>query len=58
MDKWKLASLVTLTATSISLIFIGWDSEGGGWLSQLALIFGGFFLGHVVTEILNVGEEE
>jgi len=58
MDKWKLASLVTLTATSVSLIFFGWDSEGGGWLSQLALIFGGFFMGHVVTEILNVGESK
>jgi hypothetical protein len=58
MDKWKLASLVTLTATSVSLLFIGWDWDFGSWLWQGALVAGGFFLGHVVTEVVNTGESK
>ena len=54
--RLETVSNIVMTAVGVVLIDVGWDAEGGGWLSQLALIFGGFFLGHVVTEVLNEGE--
>ena len=56
--RLETVSNIVMTAVGVVLIDVGWDVEGGGWLSQLALIFGGFFLGHVVTEVVNEGEEK
>ena len=43
--------LITLFATA--LIIFGSQSLDGGLLFKLALIVGGIYLGHVVTETLN-----
>jgi vancomycin permeability regulator SanA len=38
-------------------ITLGWDSINGVPLFQLALVFGGAVIGHVLTEALNQPEE-
>jgi len=43
--------LITLMATA--LIVFGSQGLDGGYLFKLALIVGGLYLGHVVTEALN-----
>ena len=57
MNKWKTMSLVMTTASGVAMIGMGWDADGA-WLRQLAVLFGGFFVGHVVTEVLTEGGEE
>lgn len=37
-------------------LFIGWSGDGG--LHRLALVFGGVWAGHLLTEILNYNERE
>ena len=41
------------TLLSAVLIYMGATHVEGGWLSILALIAGGIYLGHVLTEALN-----
>ena len=36
---------------SCAFIFVGWGGEG--YLSNICLIIGGLFLGHVTTEAFN-----
>ena len=48
---------VLMTAIGMSCIYLGWDSSDGVPLFQLALIFGGAVIGHVLTETLNQPEE-
>ena len=43
--------LITLMATA--LIVFGSEGLDGGYLFKLALIVGGLYLGHVVTDALN-----
>jgi hypothetical protein len=40
---------------NVSLL-IGWAGDGG--LHRLALVFGGVWAGHLLTEILNYNERE
>lgn len=39
------------TIMSCGFIFVGWGSEG--YLSNLCLILGGLYFGHIVTDALN-----
>lgn len=39
---------------SCGFIFVGWGGEG--YLSNICLIIGGLFLGHVTTEAFNYNE--
>ena len=39
------------TAMGIGFITFGWGGEG--YLSQICLIVGGIYLGHILTEALN-----
>jgi len=43
--------LTTLFATV--LISLSWDNVDGGYLFKFALIIGGVYIGHVLTETLN-----
>lgn len=51
MSKDIVVLVVLMTVLSITLIVFGWGSDG--WLFQMALIFGGIFMGYVLTEVLN-----
>jgi hypothetical protein len=42
------------TTLSIAFILFGWNTEG--YLSQLCLIVGGIYIGHILTEALNYDE--
>ena len=44
---------IFMTIVSVTFIYIGASHVQGGWLFILALIAGGVYLGHVVTEALN-----
>jgi hypothetical protein len=44
------AHLLASGATAAALITFGW---GHYWLTDLALVIGGVFAGHVLTEALN-----
>ena len=44
---------IFMTIVSLTFIYIGASHVQGGWLFILALIAGGVYLGHVVTEALN-----
>jgi len=48
--------LITLMATA--LIAFGSEGLDGGYLSKLALIVGGLYLGHVLTEALNANNSD
>jgi hypothetical protein len=48
---WVVAGL----CMNVSLL-IGWSGDGG--LHRLALVFGGVWAGHLLTEILNYNERE
>lgn len=45
-----IASLITSAAVALALIVFGW---GNLWLTDLALVIGGIFAGHALTELLN-----
>lgn len=45
-----VASLILSAALALALIVFGW---GNFWLTDLALMVGGVFAGHVLTEVLN-----
>ena len=45
-----IVPLLTSTAVAATLIFFGW---GNDWLTDLALVLGGTYLGHVLTEVMN-----
>ena len=47
---------ITLMATA--LIVFGSQGLDGGFLFKLALIVGGLYLGHVVTEALNANNSD
>ena len=46
----RQAQLIAATTASVALTFTGW---GTFWLTDLMLIIGGVFAGHVLTELLN-----
>lgn len=45
-----VAHLIMSAAVALALIVFGW---GHFWLTDLALVIGGVFAGHVLTEVLN-----
>ena len=45
-----VAHLILSAALALALIVFGW---GNLWLTDLALLVGGVFAGHVLTEVLN-----
>ena len=45
-----VAHLILSAALALALIVFGW---GNFWLTDLALLVGGVFAGHVLTEVLN-----
>lgn len=45
-----VAHLLASAAVALALIVFGW---GHFWLTDLALVIGGVFAGHVLTEVLN-----
>ena len=48
--------LITLMATA--LIVFGSEGLDGGMLFKFALVVGGLYLGHVVTEALNANKSD
>lgn len=48
--------LITLLATA--LIVFGSEGLDGGYLFKLALIVGGIYLGHVMTDALNENKSD
>lgn len=50
MVNMRQAQLIAAATASVALIFTGW---GTFWLTDLMLIIGGVFAGHVLTELLN-----
>lgn len=44
---------ILMTLASATFIYIGASHVEGGWLFIFALIAGGIYLGHVLTEALN-----
>ena len=46
-------SLILTAIIATATIVLAWDSEYGIPLRQLALVFGGMLLGHIITEALN-----
>ena len=51
-------SLILTAIIATATIVLAWDSEYGIPLRQLALVFGGMLLGHIITEVLNRGTDE
>jgi len=47
-------SLILTAIIATATIVLAWDSEYGVPLRQLALVFGGMLLGHIITEALNL----
>lgn len=45
--------LIGQTLMASALLYAGWDKDSGIPVMQLALVFGGLLLGHVMTEALN-----
>lgn len=43
------------TVLSAGMLVTGWQPEHA-WIPQLALVWGGALLGHVLTESLNEGD--
>lgn len=52
MSHFYLITLIINFLTAVALIYLGLVIDPV-WLSYLALITGGAFLGHVLTEVLN-----
>ena len=52
------AYLIGMTIISMLTIYFAWDSEFGVPMMQFALVVGGMFLGHIITEALNTTEED
>jgi hypothetical protein len=44
------------TTLSVAFILLGWNIEG--YLSQLCIIIGSMYFGHILTEALNYVERE
>ena len=47
--------LVSMTIIALSIIYISWGFDAP--MGDFAIAFGGALLGHVVTEVLNEGDE-
>jgi hypothetical protein len=47
---------IFMSLASATFIYIGASHVDGGWLFILALIAGGVYLGHVLTDALNDSE--
>jgi hypothetical protein len=47
-------SLIFMAIAATSAIIFAWDSEYGIPLRQLVLVLGGVFMGHIITEVLNL----
>jgi hypothetical protein len=44
---------IIITLLAAALVGFSWDNVDGGLLFKFALIVGGIYLGHVVTDVLN-----
>jgi hypothetical protein len=44
------AHLLASAAVAVALVYIGW---GANLLTDITLVIGGLFAGHVLTELLN-----
>jgi hypothetical protein len=44
--------------TMIGVLFIVFGFSGGGYLHQACILFGGLYIGNVLTEALNYDERE
>ena len=51
-------SLLLMAIIATLALIVGWDKEFGVPLLQLALVFGGVLIGHVVTDVLNRESDE
>jgi hypothetical protein len=49
------AYLVGMTIISISTIYLSWGSDAP--ICNFGLLVGGMFMGHVLTDVLNIKEE-
>lgn len=44
---------------AFAFLLVGFSpDDGGGLLHKLALVTGGLLIGHVLTEVLNAGDDE
>jgi hypothetical protein len=44
---------LSMFAVGTALIYIGWSQSDSGYLWNAALIVGGFYVGHVLTNVLD-----
>ena len=49
------AYLVGMTIIAISIVYLSWGYDSP--MGNFALLVGGMFMGHVLTEVLNEKEE-
>ena len=49
------AYLVGMTIIAISIIYLAWGSDTP--ICNFGLLVGGMFMGHVLTDVLNIKEE-
>jgi hypothetical protein len=55
----KIASPVHLVVfTIIGVLFIVFGFSDNGYLNKASILFGGLYIGNVLTEALNYNEEE
>jgi hypothetical protein len=53
MHKSTILTYIGQTLIATAIVMVAWDGENGIPLMQFGLIFAGFLLGHVLTEVLN-----
>lgn len=58
MSNRNQYTLLHIANTAMACAFFTLGFNGDGLLHNLALIMGGVLVGHVLTEVLNCGEEE
>ena len=51
-------NLLNVANTAMAFAFFILGFNGDGLLHKLALVMGGVLIGHVLTEVLNCGDEE
>jgi hypothetical protein len=58
MSNRNQYTLLHIANTAMAFAFFLLGFNGDGLLHKLALIMGGVLVGHVLTELLNCGDEE
>lgn len=58
MSKRTEYNLLNIANTLMACAFFSIGFNGDGLLHKLALIMGGVLIGHVLTEVLNMKEED